>query len=227
MTTVITRLFDEQEARKAVEKLLDRRLPRRAIDLIPAPPGRAKTDLKARMSRAGVHDSAIDAYAEALKKGRALLVVRATHVPLTAATITRTELAKRKAIPVKGITDDYYMPDGPDHAPNILKDHPLFLTMRIDRSRYEGRPISEGLGLRLLSPRRDRRSAIGGSRHVSRAFWPMPLISRKERNSSVIRGGRFVSRGFWPMPLVTRTERSNKTFRGLTLSRLLHWPTRV
>ncbi len=224
MTTVITRLFeDEADARKAVEKLLFRRIPARANQIITAT-GDAES-LKSEMAKAKVHSSAIDTYADHVAAGRALLVVTVTHIPLTAATIARTVLAKRETIAVDGITDDCYMPDGPEPASSILKGHPLIFSMRLDESKIEGRPISDGLGLRLLSPHRTKRSAIHGGGFKSRMFWPMPLLSHKARKKSVISGGRHISKAFWPMRLISRTGRRNRTIDGLTISRVLCWPT--
>ncbi len=224
MTTVITRLFeDEAGAKKAVEKLQFRRIPARAAKIITAS-GDADA-LKAAMTKAQVHGSAVDAYAEHVEAGKALLVVTVTHIPLTAATIARNVLAKRETIPVDGITDDYYMADGPQPASSILNGHPLILSLRLDESKHEGRPISEGLGLRLLKAHRTKRSAIHGGGFKSRMFWPMPLLSHKERKNRVYRGGRHMSKAFWPMRLITRSGRRNRTIEGLTISRVLCWPT--
>lgn len=226
MTTVITRLFEtEAGAKKAYDKLMFRSLPARACQIITAADGADADALKSHMSKAMVHESALDAYAKHLADGKALVVVRATYIPLTAATIARNTLAKMDTVEVKKIVDDHYVPDGPDKAGSILKGHPLIFSMRIDHAKYEGRPISEGLGIGLLGAHRTKRSVIHGGGFKSRMFWPMPLLSHKERKNRVYRGGKHMSRAFWPMKLVTRTGRRNRTFQGLTISRLLCWPT--
>lgn len=226
MTTVITRLFeDESGAKKAYDKLMFRSLPARACQIITSAAGADADALKEHMSKASVHESALDPYAEHIAAGKAVLVVRATYIPLTAATIARNTLAKFNTIDVKDITNDHYVPDPPDKAGSILKGHPLIFSMRIDHAKYEGRPISEGLGIGLLGAHRTKRSAIHGGGFKSRMFWPMPLLSHKERKNRVYRGGKYMSRMFWPQRLVTRTGRRNRTFQGLTISRLLCWPT--
>lgn len=227
MTTIITRLFqDEDAARYVAERAVFMGVPSRAISVITQSSGPDADALKARMTSAKVHESAVDSYVEHLGAGKALVVVRATYKPLMAATKTRELMAKHDAIAVADVVDDYYMPDGPEPTPSILKEHPHFLTVGIGRTGYEGAPISRGLGFRLLSERKKRKSAIQGGGFKSRFFWPMPLLSTKPRKKSVISGGRYMSKSFWPMPLLSRKPRSNSAIRGgdLPLSRALGWP---
>ena len=228
MTTVITRVFEnEASALKAVEKLEFRRIPSRASNVFTAPADGDVDALKAQMARAKVHETAVDTYAQHVMAGRALLVVRTTYKPLTAATIARQVLAKRETIDVGDVVNDYYMADGPEPAKSVMKEHPLFLTARIDKSKYDGRPVSQGLNIPLLRQHRTRNSAISGGGFKSRAFWPMPLLSKKERSLSVISGGRHMSRAFWPGSLISRKKRNSSVIRGggPTLSRILGWPT--
>ncbi|MEP1519361.1 hypothetical protein [Ascidiaceihabitans sp.] len=223
MTTIITRLFqDEATAQDVAERVIFRGVPSRATSVISAD----TPDLHAKMDAALVHPSAQDAYAKQIKDGRALVVVRATYKPLTAATIVRDMMAQRNAIAVDGVVDDYYMPDGPQRASSVLKEHPHFLTVRSSRTGYAGGPVTVGLGFRLLSERKTKTSAKGKSGARSRWFWPMPLLSKKSRSSSVISGGRYMSRAFWPMALLSKKPRSNSVIRGgdLPFSRALGWP---
>ncbi|MBW4710219.1 hypothetical protein KX928_20725 [Roseobacter sp. YSTF-M11] len=227
MTTVITRLFeDEETARYVAEKIVFLGVPGRAVSVITKDSAADADALKSKMTRAQVHESAIDTYAKHVQQGKALVAVRATYKPLMAATKVRESMAKRDTVDVGDVVDDYYMADGPEPTPSVLKEHPHFLTVRIDKTGYEGAPISRGLGIRLLSARKKRDSAIRGGGFKSRVFWPMPLLSTKPRKSSVISGGRFVSQSFWPMPLLSRKPRSNSVIRGgdLPLSRALGWP---
>lgn len=227
MTTVITRLFqDEQTARYVAEKIVFLGVPSRAVSVISKESGADADVLKSKMVRAKVHETAVDAYLHHIHEGKAVVVVRATYKPLTAATKVRESMAKRDTIDVADVVDDYYMPDGPEKASSVLKEHPHFLTVRIDKTGYEGAPISRGLGFRLLSARKNRGSAIRGGGFKSLMFWPMPLLSRKERKKSVISGGRYVSQSIWPMALLSRKPRSNSVVKGgdLPLSRALGWP---
>ena len=225
MTTIITRVFDDQQAAGyARERIIFRGIPSRAITIIGPSEGNVALE---RMAAAKVHPSAMEAYAAAITAGNSLLVVRTTYRPLTAATIVRSLLAKLDTVDVGDVVNDHDRTDTPEKAPSILDEHPLFLTVRLDRSGYEGGRISDGLGIPLLSPRRARDSAKGRAGARSTLFWPMPLLLRKDRTRSVISGGRYMSTWFWPMPLITRKPRSNSVLRGgdTPLSRLLGWPT--
>jgi hypothetical protein len=72
---------------------------------------------------------------------------------------------------------------------SVMRSHPLFMTDKREMSRNNGR-ISHGMGMRLLSPRRTKASAMSGGRFMSRLFWPMPLLSKKKDKLSVYRGGK-------------------------------------
>jgi hypothetical protein len=227
MTTIITRLFeDEKTARYVAERIEFLGVPSRAISVITSASGADADEIKAKMVRSRVHESAVDAYLKHVKKGQALVVVRATYKPLMAATKVRESMARRETISVGDVVDDYYVSDGPQKSESVLKEHPHFLTVRMDRTGYEGRPISDGLGLSLLSKRKRRNSAMHGGGFSSRAFWPMPLLSTKPRKSSVIKGGRYMSKSFWPMALLSTRPRAKSVIEGgdLPLSRALGWP---
>ena len=223
MTTIITRLFEDKSgAVQAKDRILFKGVPSRAISVITA-----DDDLKEQMAAARVHPTAIDTYAAHVEKGNALLVVRTTYKPLTAATLVRAELANMETVDAGDVVDDYYQTDGPERAPSIMDEHPLFLTVRQDRSGYEGAPVSIGLGIPLLSARKERTSARGTQGAASRYFWPMPFVTKRPRKSSVIKGGRLMSQSFWPGPVLLSRERKNSVIKGgdTPLSRALGWPT--
>ena len=226
MTNVITRLYaDTTKAEAVANRLRWEGFPRNSVRVISADGG-GDGAIRARLSRADVNDAIIGAYASKLADGAAALVIQATYKPLGAARIAREIVAKSDAIDGASEFNDYYMPDRPDHAPSVLKDHPRFMTLPLEPEDYRGGPISRELGIRLLSPRKSRNSAIRGGRHISKAFWPMPLVSKGRRATSAMSGGRHMSRAFWPMPLVTTKPRKNSVIRGgsLPLSRMLGWP---
>ena len=229
MTTVITRLYaDEEAARATARRLRWEGLPARALQVIRGG-GKARETIAAEMESAGVHETAVPSYSEKVAGGNALLVVRATYKPLGAAQITRDVTARTKMIAVRGVIDDYYFADPPDNAPSVLKDHPRFLSLDLEPGEYKGGPISAELGIPLLTRGHRNRPlhVFRGGKHVSRAFWPMPLISRKPKANSAIHGGRYLSKLFWPMPLITRKERTRSVIRGgaLPFSRALGMPT--
>jgi len=229
MTTVITRLYaDEKTADMVAQRLRWEGLPARAVQVITGA-GSDRPAIEASMNRAKVHETAVPAYADRVAAGAALLVARATYKPLGAAQIVRDVTARSKPLDVGDVVDDHYMPDEPDHAPSVLKDHPHFLMLDLEFGEYKGRPISEELGIPLLTRGHRNRPihVFRGGKHVSKLFWPMPLVTRKRKANSAISGGRHVSKLFWPMPLITRKERTRSVIRGgaLPLSRALGWPT--
>lgn len=229
MTTVITRLYADEEAARAIARRLGwEGLPARALQVISGD-GMARDAIAGKMRTAGVHETAVSAYSERVAGGNALLVVRATYKPLGAAQIARDVTARTKTIDVAGVVDDHYFADPPDKAPSVLKDHPRFLSLDLDPGEYKGGPISAELGIPLLTRGHRNRPlhVYKGGKHVSRMFWPMPLISRKKKANSAIHGGRYMSKLFWPMPLISRKVRTRSVIRGgaLPFSRALGMPT--
>jgi hypothetical protein len=229
MTTVITRLYDSEDTASATARRLNREgVPKHALQVITAK-GLAREAIAERMRRADVHDSAVPVYADHVAQGDALLVVRATYKPLGAARLTREITAKTKTKSVGDVVDDHYFADGPDHAPSVLKDHPHMLSLDLDFGEYKGGPVSAEFGIPLLTRghrNRPLRVSRGGG-HMSKWFWPMPLVTRKRTANSAISGGRFMSRLFWPMPLLSRKERTRSVIRdgALPFSRALGLPT--
>jgi hypothetical protein len=162
-------------------------------------------------------------------QGDALLVVRATYKPLGAARITRDDHGETKARSRRRRGRRPLLPDGPDHAPSVLKDHPHMLSLDLDFGEYKGGPVSAEFGIPLLTRghrNRPLRVSRGGG-HMSKWFWPMPLVTRKRKANSAISGGRYMSKLFWPMPLLSRKERTRSVIRdgALPFSRALGLPT--
>lgn len=226
MTTVITRLYaDKAQAEKVANRLHWEGFPRNAVRVISADGGDQDVT-KGRLARADVNEAVVGDYASQVVSGASALIIQATYKPLGAARIAREIVEKSGALDAPSEYNDYYMPERPDHAPSVLKDHPRFMTLPLEPEDYRGGPISRELGIPLLSRHKQRNSAIRGGRHVSKAFWPMPLVSRGRTAKSAIRGGAYMSKMFWPMPLVTTKPRKNSVIRGgsLPLSRMLGWP---
>ena len=218
MTTVITRILkDEAEAHRAVAKFMRKAFPENAVEVIA---GGDAESLPDRLREAQVDESAIARYAEAIAKGNAALVARVTYRPLNAPRIAREILEERDPVDMGGVTEDRYFTDPPDKAPSVLKNHPRFLTERI----RGGGPV---MGAITIIKRKKPTSAVGKEGHVSRRFWPMPLLSTKERRIKVYRGGRFFSKYFWPMPLLSTKPRGLSVIEGggPVFSRKLGWPT--
>jgi hypothetical protein len=221
MATIITRVFqDEAAAQSAAKRVVFRGIPERAVKVIT---GGDPEELSARMAHADVHESAIPVYARHLGSDQALLVVRATYKPLGAARITREELAKRETLDVGEVVDDHFIPDGPERAKSVLKSHPRFFTMPLGR--YARGRVTEGMGFKTIIRKSHRRSASMTGTKVSRAFWPMPLLSSKERSIKVSHGHK--SKLFWPMPLLWTGKRRKSVIHdaGPVFSRTVDWPT--
>lgn len=229
MTKVITRLYSEEKrAHSVADKLRWEGIPQRAIRVVAANGDEDAEALKARLHKMDVHPDAVTAYVDHIGAGKAAVVVHATHKPLGAAKITRRTMDAGSPVDLGGVEQEQFVPDGPSHAPSILDTHPRFLTSRIDVVRIRtGQPVSNGIFPKTILKSGPRNSAIRGGRHMSRMFWPMPLLKKNRKASSAMRGGRYMSRAFWPMPLLSRKERSLSVIPGgaLPLSRALGWPT--
>lgn len=222
MITVITRLYaDEQSGRGIRERLYRQGFPRHALTLITPADADGKAALQARIERALVPEEAAKLYAGRVAKGESLVVVRATYKPLNAVRIAKETFRTSGALN-SGIEEEAFrVKSPPDHAPNILKDHPLFLTMPPDPDR-DTRMISERLGLRVLSFPKRRDSVL---RPPKRIFGEGLIRHRKSR--SVLKPGSFVSQKFWPMPLLSDRKPSRSVIPGggQPFSRLFGWPT--
>lgn len=228
MTTVMTRLYaDEETARRIERRLYLQGFPRRATEVIAKREGQGASALADRMTTAHVPEAAAGTYAEKVATGKALLVVRATYKPLGAPRIARETLADSPVVKSGLDEEEFYVDTGPERSPSILTDHPHFLTF--PREEAEMRPdlISASLGIPLISRKGPKSTVYKGGRLMSKMFWPMPMVIRKKSADSVIHGGRHVSKLFWPMPLVTDKPRRNSVIRGgdLPFSRVFALPT--
>jgi hypothetical protein len=222
MTKIITRVFaDEAQAKAAVDRLKLKFVPKRDLRIITG-----SASAEEQLQRAEVHESAVAPYAEQLANGHTVVVVRAGYKPLGAAKITREVLSKFDTIDVPVAVEESKAPWRPDHAPSILKDHPLFLTNADVET--PGR-ISDGLGLPPLTARKTKHSVMSGDKRISRTFWPMPLLKTDRNATSAIRGGRYMSRAFWPMKLISTAPRRKSVIPGgdLPFSRRLGLKTTI
>ena len=226
MTTIITRLYaSEQAAKKMADKLYWNGFPKLALVIVS---GTDKDAVQKRMAAAQVHEDAAPAYAASVAGGEtALLIIRATYKPLDAARIAREMTAASETVDIGVVMDEYYAPDLPDHAPSILKTHPKLLSLPDEPAELRRGPISNEMGVRLLSAPKARTSAMSGGRYMSKAFWPMKLVSTGRNASSAMSGGPMMARRFWPMPLLSDAPRRNAVIRGggTVFSRMFGWPT--
>ncbi|MDJ0639385.1 MAG: hypothetical protein QNJ20_11165 [Paracoccaceae bacterium] len=222
-TTVITRLYaDEASARGVRERLYREGFPRHTLSLVSAAEGDTEETLKAKMERALVPAEAAEAYATRIAEGASLVAVRATYKPLGAVRIANETFASSGALPVNLPSESFRVKAPRDHAPSVLKDHPRFLTMH-PRSDERGGPVSAQLGFRLLSEPKRRDSVINGGK-----LFFGDGVKRGRTASSAMRGGGHMSRMFWPMPLLSKKKRGLSVIEGggHPFSRRLGWPTR-
>ena len=222
MTTVITRLYQDEASALGVRGRLNRAgFPRYALSLFSGEQGLSANELQAKMERALVPTDAARTYAARVAEGASLVVVRATYKPLNAVRIATETFASSGALSSGLETESFRIKTPPDHAPSVMKDHPRFLTMA-PSAESSVKLVSDQLGVRTLSHPRRRDSVI----HGGKRFFGEGIIHKKTSNS-VLREGSFMSRYFWPMPLVSKRQRGLSVIPGggHPFSQMLGWPT--
>ncbi len=217
MITVIFRVYkDDASATGIVGRLYRAGFPKNAISHI----RKSDTDIDGKIARALVPEEAVGTLSAKVADGQSLVIVRATYKPLNAVRIA-TETFETSGAVSSGLEQENYRVKAPrDHAPSVLKDHPLFLTM--EGSVTAGPTLSETLGLRLLSPRKRRSSAMSGGK----LFFGDGVI-RGRAPKARLKTGRFMSQAFWPMPLLSKRKETRSLLPGggHPLSRMMGWPT--
>ncbi len=217
MITVITRLYrDEASARGVVGRLYRAGFPRHAVSVVCG----GDSEATRKVTQALVPEDAASALAARIGDGNSAVIVRATYKPLNAVRIATEIFDTSGAIPSGLETERFRVKAPRDHAPSILKDHPRFLTM--EGSVRGGPTISEQLGVRLLSPQRRRDSVIAGGR----LFFGDGVLRGREAKAS-LKTGTFMSKAFWPMPLLSKRKEGLSVLPGggHPFSRLMGWPT--
>lgn len=181
MTTLISRLYaDAETARQVRRNLLDKRLPSYAVRIVSHTSG-TKTALQARLKDEYLSSDAVKAYTDEIHKGAAAVIVRATYEPLNVARITRQVLSQTASLDAGGVTEEIFVKNIPDHAPRVLKDHPLMLSRKKDPNRTD----------------------------FHMADWPIPLISRRKPSDYMVipRHGRMAN---FILPLLSDRKPSDK-----------------
>lgn len=222
MTTVITRLYQDEASALGVRGRLNRAgFPRHALSLFSGEQGLSASELQAKMERALVPTEAARTYAARVAEGASLVAVHATYKPLNAVRIANETFASSGALSSGLETESFRVKTPPDHAPSVMKDHPRFLTMA-PSAEPTVRLVSEQLGVRTLSHPKRRDSVM----HGGKRFFGEGII-RKKKSNSVLREGSFMSRYFWPMPLVSKRQRGLSVIPGggHPFSQMLGWPT--
>ena len=215
MTTLIVRLFaDERAARAAEKRLRYAGFPRRLVQVV-ADPKQGRAEL---LEERGMATETAAAYAGRIADGAAAVLVQADYRPLKARDKARAIVAKSDPVDMGGLAEETDIREKAraeaDHAPSILKTHPRFTVLPIERDHVPIGPISAQFGLRLLSDRKPREDTVyHGTKHFTDTV--APLLSRRAPSSNALLDhDERISRRFWRMPLVNTHPRRNNVIRG-------------
>lgn len=199
MTTIISRLYADARTAEAVAGALHKEgFPKGTVHVIRDTAG---------MDGARLGAATEAAYAPGLAKGHALVVVAAGVTPFGAAFRAMDVMDGTESIFVAGAENSRYIEETArgDLFLSVLTDHPRWFSGDVKPGSGLGPGlISRAFGMRILSQHRVGRSAMSGTRYMSRAFWPQKLLSEHRTKRSVMSGTRFMSQWFWPMALVSR-----------------------
>lgn len=150
MTKIISRLYGSaSQARRVRRELIEmQKFSPRIIDLFDKADG-----LVDALAEADVETATAKEYEKHVKKGGAVVVVRAGYRPLGVAQTTRDVAAEMGAVDMGDLVEEVYVKDAPERFSNsLLLDHPKLLT----------------------------RNRAPGSTTYHMANWPIPLISRRK-----------------------------------------------
>ncbi|WP_282128172.1 PucR family transcriptional regulator [Roseobacter litoralis] len=173
MTQVITRYFENAAQASMIKRtLVVERFPGRDLKVYTEPKG-----LVEALSAENVDPETAKAYKKKMASGGAVLLAKATYVPLGAARMTREITARMGAADMGDLTEEVYVKDPPGRTASVLSGHP-----------------------HMLSRRRDP-----DSKTYHMADWPIPLISRRKPSDefAIPRHGRMAN---FPIPLLSKRK---------------------
>ncbi len=197
MTTIITRLYaDQAAARAVVNTLLQKGQDEDTIEVITLD---SLGGAGAAMKAARVPAASAAAYSRAMSGREALLVVAAPFNPIGTAREAIKVVNKSPAINVGLANEDFYLREDvrAENSGSVLTSHPLIMSNPHSRLSH-----AHILGSNPIIASRPRTSAIHGGAYMSRFFWPVKLVSAPKERSSVIRGG-FLFSSLFGIPLLT------------------------
>jgi hypothetical protein len=199
MTTIITRLYaDQAAARAVVNTLLQKGQDDNTINVITRD---TVGGPEAAMKAARIPAASAMAYAHAMKGREALLVVAAPFNPMGAAREAINVVRKSPAIDVGLADEDVYIREDvrTESSGSVLSGQPLIM------SNPHSRPSHHHiLGSNPIIASKPRTSAIHGGAYMSRFFWPMKLVSASKEKTSAIRGG-FLFSSMFGIPTLFRS----------------------
>ncbi|MCK0150936.1 PucR family transcriptional regulator [Marivita sp. S6314] len=208
MTTIITRYFEDAGQAEAVksELVYGQRFSPAIVSTYTKADG-----LTATLMAEHVAEDTAKAYADNMKKGGSVLLVRAGYKPLGVAKITRETATRMGAVDMGGLNETVFFKDTRKRSLKVLTEHPYMLSRppgkKGDRHHMADWPIP------LISRRKPyNESAI--PRHGRMANFPIPLISRRKPNTASI-FPRHARMAAFPIPLISR----RKPFTGSIIPR--------
>jgi hypothetical protein len=195
MTTIITRLYSDEAAAAAVAALVQGGVGAEGIRSIPAGEG-----AMAAMRAARVSAGAAAAYAGAMRAGQTLVVAEVGFNPVGAARRAMKILARHPSVDVGLMTEDEYI----EEIAEVETTGTVISGGKLVMSNPFARP-SHGhiLGANPLLPSRTGTSAIRGGGHMSKAFWPMKLVSSKSSSSAM--SGTWLLSNLFGLPTIIRS----------------------
>ena len=160
MTTIITRLYANTAAAQAAVNDLKGGGHSEEYVFVIGKDGDGT--VAGRMVAARVNAKSVAIYAAHVAKGAALVVVQAPFNPIGAARHAMRVLDKHPSMSVGVADENEYVREQPrvEIHGNILRDHPLFMVNK--HAGLKHGTISGAFGLRLLSARGTKTSAIAG-----------------------------------------------------------------
>lgn len=202
MTTIITRLYSDEAAAAAVAALDRGGIDADSIRTIAAGEG-AMAAMKA--ARVGAQAAAV--YGRAMQAGQSLVVVEAGFNPIGAARKAAKILARHPSVDVGLASEEEYI----EESVNIETHGSVIKGGRLVLSNPFARP-SHGhiLGARPVKSSPTKTSAIRGGAYMSKAFWPMKLVTGKSSHSAM--SGTFLMSNLFGLPTVIRSWAPREQF---------------
>ena len=146
---------------------------------------------------------AVGSFAVHVAKGAALVVAQAPFNPVGAARHAMRVLDRHPSINAGVANENEYLREQPrvEVGNSILRSHPLFMLNKLAGLKHG--TVSGAFGLRTLSPRKARTSAMAGGGFMSKMILPFPLLSRPKDRTSAMRGTWTLS-GMFGIPMILR-----------------------
>lgn len=203
MTTVISRLYaDAKTAEQAVTALKLQNHPDDIIYTVAA-----GANAEQGMLAAGVADASAASYASAMKRGSAVVVVRAPVTPFGAARNAIDTLDQFDSVDAGVANQNVYLEPAPvgDMLMELKVDrtHRYWATWGTERRR--GR-VSDAFGVKCLSPYKTTRSAYSGTKYFGSFLLP-PISKREPRSDSIFSGTKHF--GDFLVPLISKSGPSS------------------